>query len=267
MKKSTLSIRIATLIMFGLLSQQLNAQTDTITGKDNANKIGGFRMSAGFSYQVLPGSDLSLLNRHLESNGLATVSNQYGAFNVDLIHFIYKSNVFNLGLGGPITKNTVNDSSKTALTGFTFNIALGRVIYHTRKILLYPMVGVNFDELDIDAYFAGFKSAKDVSGTIDYSSINLSLNLDYFTGKIGHNIDWKYANSFPFSCIVSFTVGYLYCPTTSYWNDNNFDITNRYTPNVNYPVNVIGSLTYSNLSMFYASIKFGFGIHHTCEKI
>lgn len=264
MKQLIPSRLYSAILALAILSFQLHAQTDSTS---NANKIGGFRFSVGFGYNALAENGLNLLNGHLRDNGLAPISNQYGSWNIDLIHLIYKSTVFNMGMGAPITQNTVNDSSKTALTGFMFTLSVGRVIYHSRKLLLYPMVGIDFNELDIDSYYSGFKSAKDVSGTNDYSAINLSLTLDYFLGKISHNIDWQNMNKIPFSTIVSFTVGYLYCPGTSYWNDNNFDITNRYTQNVNYPVNVIGSLTSSNLSEFYASIKFGFGVHHTCEKI
>jgi|GEM_PF-3869775 hypothetical protein len=266
MKKSTIST-YCFLLIFGFLTGKLIAQTDTIAKKGYTTKIGGFRISLGFGYNELAGSGLNVLNSHLQDNGLAPAASKYATWNLDLVHLIYKSTVFNLGLGGPITKNTVNDSSKTALSGFSFNLAFGRVIYHSQKVLIYPMVGVNFDDLNIDSYYSGFKSAKDISGTNNYTPVNLSLTLDYFLGKIGHNVDWGRATSFPFSCIISFTVGYSFCPTTTYWNDNNFDITNRYAQNVSYPVNVIGSLTYSNLSMFYASLKFGFGIHHTCEKI
>jgi hypothetical protein len=263
MKKSTLYILAA----LSFLSGRLIAQTDTNHTKSYSNKVSGVSMSVGFGYISLTGNGTSILNKRLADNGLAPLSNQYASWDIDPIHFIYRNTVFNLGLGGPLKQNTVNDSSKTTLTGFIFNISLGTILCHSRKIIIYPMIGVTFNELDIDSYYSGFKSGKDISGSNNYTCISPSLTLDYFLGNVGHNVNWDYATKIPCSCIISFTVGYLYCPATTYWNDNNFDVTNRYTQNVSYPVTVIGSVTKSNLSSFYASIKFGFGIHHTCEKI
>ena len=246
-------------ILFCISSAFINAQNDTVK-HSTSTKVGGISLNLGGGAAVFQGGGFDILNKHLYNNGYAQVGNQFPTWNLDIVHFMYKNTVFNLNLNGIIKKNTVNDSSKTTYSSTTFDVGLGRVIMHSSKFLFYPMIGADFGNANIHAHYSGLHIADDISGTNKFRALDISLNLDYLFRGMGKKVDWKSSQlNIIGTAVLSLSVGYVYCPSNTYWNDSNFDGTIKNTQNVNYPVNVLGALTYSNFSMFYASLKIGFG--------
>ena len=246
-------------ILFCFCSAFINAQTDS-TKHSSHTKVGGISLNLGGGTNIFQGGGFDILNKHLADKGYAIVGSQYPNWNLDIMHLMYKNTVFNFNLNGIIKKNTVNDSAKTTYSSTTFNVAIGRVILHSSKFLFYPMIGADFGNANIHSHYSGLHIANDISGTNKYRGLNVSLNLDYLFRGMGKKIDWKSSQlNIVGTAVLSLSVGYVYCPSDTYWNDSNFDGTIKNTQNVNYPVNVLGALTYSNFSMFYASLKIGFG--------
>ncbi|HXB41338.1 MAG TPA: hypothetical protein VNZ49_12405 [Bacteroidia bacterium] len=239
----------------------VNAQTGDGTIKKTYNKAGGYSFNFGFGATQLNSGNLEALNTHLQKYNYALAPIQYSTWNLDVVHALYKNTVFNFGLTGLMKRNTVSDSSKTTMSGFAVNVDLGRVIYHANKLLIYPMVGARFGSSDFHSHYTGFNKASDISGTNSYRAIDFSFNIDYLTNGIGEKVDWSSStpNLHP-SGVLSLSVGYTFCPFNTYWNDNNYDISSRFNSNINYPANVIGSVTPSNFSMFYVTLKFGMGL-------
>lgn len=246
-------------VLFCLNFSNLFSQNDT--AKINAHqKIGGYSFNFGGGEVLLQPGGFDVLNQHLHDKQYAEIPVQMLTWNVDLVHAIVQNTIFNCSVNGCFKKNTVNDSSKTTYSSTSINVALGRVVIHTNKIVLYPLVGVDFGSAKLHSHFSGMHIANDISGTNTYRALDASLNMDYIFKGIGDKINWKSSSlKVPFSAVLSLSVGYIYCPVNSYWTDENFDGTVKNTQNVNYPVNVIGALTYSNFSMFYASLKLGLG--------
>jgi len=229
----------------------------------SSNTIGGYSMDLGMGYAGFSFAS-DLLNKNLLANGYAGITNQYPSWNLTIIHAIRKNNVFNFGIGGIIKHNTVNDSSKTSFSGFLLNMGIGRVIFHTNNWVVYPMIAYQFGSYSVNSDITGKNSTNDIQATNGNNSVNFSLNADYIFKEIGMITDWdKMKNPFEvFSGKLSFTVGYVLCPNRSFWLDGNTDITSPINKNVNYPTNVIGSLTTSDFSMFYFSVKLGVGVFH-----
>ncbi len=235
-------------------------KTDDV--KPQSGKVRGYGISFGGGTILIPSGNFDMLNQHLTKNNYAAVPLQYTTWNMRMIHAIYKNTVFNMDFGGILQKNTVTDSSKTTMTGSSFNLALGKVIYHGNKLIIYPMAGVDFGSFNLHSHFTGADKASDISGDNVYRSFDFSLNIDYLFHGFDEKVDWNASSkAFPIhgTGLLSFTIGYVYCPSNTYWNDSNYDISSRFNTNVNYPANVIGSTTSSNFSMLYASLKIGFG--------
>jgi len=225
-----------------------------------SNKVGGYSMSFGGGTEMIQGGGIDLLNKHLGDNGYALVPTQLPAWSFNFIHAIYNNTVFDFGINGIFKRNTVNDSSKTTITGTSFNLGVGRVILHSKKTLLYPLVKANFGNATLHSHYSGYTASSDLSASNSYNSLDVSLNLDYLFNGMGDKVNWNSTKlNVHGSGVLSLSVGYIFCPIKTYWNDDNFDISDRFNKNVNYPVNVIGSLTSSNFSMFYATLKIGFG--------
>ena len=231
--------------------------------KPSSGKVRGYGILGGGGAVLIPSGNFDMLNQRFLKNNYAPISSQYTTWNINMLHAMYNNTVFNLNFGGILQKNTVSDSSKTTMSGSTVSLALGRVIYHGNRLIVYPMAGVSFGSFDVHSHYTGAIKASDISGNNTFRSLDFSLNIDYLLRGFDEKIDWNSTSnkSFPIhgTGILSFSLGYIYCPVNTYWNDNNYDISSRFNTNVNYPANVIGSVTSSNFSMLYASLKIGFG--------
>jgi hypothetical protein len=257
------------LLLLCLSTSVITAQSYSQEAVDGSeSRIAGYSMSLGFGTSIIQPGGFNLLNQHLQQHGYATIPTQLTNWNWDIIHAIYNKAVFQMSVGGIFKLNSVNDSSRTRFTETSFNIGLGRVLYYSKKSILYPMLKAGWGGANLHSHFSGLNTSGDVSATNGHGYLDISLNLDYlFKGFNNDKVNWNSSKpDIAGTCVLSLTVGYTFCPVKTYWNDADFELSSRFNKNVNYPTNVIGSLTTSNFSMFYATLKIGLGAFAKKQK-
>jgi len=155
------------------------------------------------------------------------------------------------------------DSSRTTSSGTNLRIHIGYIMLQGKKCLLYPAIGLSAGKINIHSHtYTTAGEINDVSASNTFNSLDASLNLDIIPGKIPERTEYlsstlsgKY-----FSGVLRISVGATFSPVNTFWNDNNIDIYNKISNNVNFKTDVIGVNNSTNISMVYIKLQYGFGI-------
>ncbi|HXC04986.1 MAG TPA: hypothetical protein VNZ86_09555 [Bacteroidia bacterium] len=242
----------------------LRSQTapESVTGKKIKHTLNGFYMTGGAGYASLSPSSTTSISTNLMNNGFAPMTSDMVSWSMSPLKLLVRNTVFELEVTGMAQRNSVYNDSRTTTSGFGTKMALGYVVYHTDHVLIYPQAGIYLGNMDVHSH-QGNSPVLDVSATNHATALDFSLNIDRISSLITDKSSFS-KGTLPmgklFSGLVGISVGYSFSPYYSFWNDNNIDIYNKVSNNVNFLTNVVGENTASSLSVFYIKLRFGFGV-------
>jgi hypothetical protein len=258
MKKS---FRYPALFVLLSLSISLHAQDTEQKSRPKARKISGIYMCGGGGFASFAPSTTSSISSSLMNNGFAPMASSAGCANYTPLHILARNVVADLDIMWQVNRNTVYNSSRTTTSGVGTRMALGYVVLQGEHLLVYPEAGLYFGSMDVHSH-QGVLPVQDVSATNQCTALDFSIHIDRLSSVIADKTAFI-KGTMPFgkifSSVVGLTVGYTFCPYSSYWNDNNIDIYTKTSNNVNFLTNVVGENNNASLSMFYIKLTIGFG--------
>ncbi len=222
----------------------------------------GSSYNIGFAYAQFDAASVSSINTSLGLNGYAPVSRQYLGWDIDLNVFFGRV-VADLDFGFLAKRNTTVPQSRSTSSGSFSRLGVGYVAAAGKQLVVYPVAAFTPGSIDVHSHQESALT-NDVSATNNFYALDFSLNLDWLFQPIRErrsildesNGDLKFCDVI--SGKLSFSAGYCYSPWSSYWNDNNIDLSGTHNSNVNYVTDVVGVNNSSPISFYYVKVRIGF---------
>lgn len=252
----------AFLVGVALLLMQLACFAQEIERKHKS--LSGFEMSLGTGYTQIVPSSFNSINTALSTKGYAPAANDLIMENLSMIHLFTHNFYFGLDLNFCNKRNNSMDSSRTTSSGFFTGFKSGYVVFQGKRCVFYPALGIDIGKIDIHSHMqTSMNSINDVSASNNFYSIGASLNWDLVPGKIPERNSLftdTQSHAKYFSGVIRISVGAVYSPVKTFWNDNNIDVYNKISNNVNFKTDVIGVNNNAGISMMYIKLQYGFGV-------
>jgi hypothetical protein len=226
------------------------------------HSIGGFSMYGGIGAASVDPASFSSINTALQVNGFAASPSDFVSWNIAPMNFFVRNTVFGFEMNGLAKRNNAIATSRTTASGMFTKLYFGYIVMKGKHSLFYPEIGASIGHTDVHSH-EGSDPVNDVSATNHFAAVDISLNFDRFSNIIEDKHSILQTNATPgklFCSELGLSVGYIYSPVSTYWNDNNIDIYNKNSSNVNFVTDVVGNNNSSAISMFYVKLKLGFGM-------
>lgn len=245
-------------------------QTSVAQDEKKITILSGFEMGIGGGYTSFAPSSFTSINSALQGKGYAPAANGFTMESLDFIH-LYSHNLYvGLGIDFLNKRNNSMDSSRTTATGNAFKMNIGYVVLQGKKCIFYPAIGFSAGKINVHSHTStSAGDINDVSASNTFTSIDASLNWDIVPGKIPERTEYlsPYPKGKYFSGVLHISVGATYTPVNTFWNDNNIDIYNKVSNNVNFKTDVIGINNSAGISTVYVKLQYSFGmLYHKISK-
>jgi hypothetical protein len=224
-------------------------------------KLSGFRMEIGPGYSYIDPSSISSINASLTSKGFAGVPNDFPSWNMRF-PIIIRNSVLDIDFNGFIKRNMVNSNSRTTTTGSFWKLGYGYMISAGKHSLICPSIGIDFGNMNVHSH-QETTPVNDVSATNSFYMLDLSLGWDYLPSEAPSTSifsDSKSPMGRIFTGNYGITAGIAFSPYTSFWNDNNIDLSNTHNSNVNFVTDVVGINTTAKYALVYLKLRIGIGM-------
>ncbi len=219
----------------------------------------------GLGYQNSTQAQLQNVNRYLKTGSYPTAPYQFATFNFDFFNGIFKNYYVHFGYKSLLQSTTFTENARTAISAEGLDLKFGKVLFHSKKIIIIPAIGYAWEALFIVADQDGFQTTNEVQGEYYINSFDISLNVNYvFRGIAENDLDSKIGPCF------SLEIGYGFSPFGTAWWDTSPSIgpytlhgitytsTGSSAPNTTY-IHTIAGLSQPSFSYYFITLKFGFG--------